>query len=161
EVQQAGRPAQVGNWYAVRIVADREPGMELLGLDRQTETAMDAVLPLNIKANDDFGLDELGLFQRRPGKADWTPIVTWSGKEGGKFATELDKKFSLSLSALGAAEGEKIEILVQAKDNDPSRAGRWVAGPGATLILGGEGAVLQILYEQILRTEAEILALHA
>lgn len=157
EVKQTGRPAQLGTWYAVRVLADQEPRMELLGIDRQTETAIDAVLPLQIHASDDFGLEEVGLFQRRTGKNGEVvlhPLKTWPGKQ----QLELREKYDLSLSSLGAAEGDKIEIVVQARDNDPARAGRWSAGPTATIVLGGEGAVLQLIYEQILRSEAELLA---
>lgn len=157
EVKQAERPAQAGAWYTVRILADQEPRLELSGIDRQTETAVDAVLPIQVHASDDFGLEEVGLFVRRPGKTKedaWQPLKTWKVKD----QIELREKFDLSLSSLGVAEGEKVELVLQARDNDPSRAGRWTTGPGATLVLGGEGAILQIIYEQILRSEAELHA---
>src|SRR5207302_1414112 len=67
----------------------------------------------------------------------------------------------LALPALGASEGDRLEIAAWAVDNDPLKAGRWTTGATHRFVVGGEGVALQLLYEQIMRTEAELKALLA
>ncbi len=69
---------------------------------------------------------------------------------------EFKQDHALAVTALGAVEGEKIEIVLRARDADPAKEATWTAGEIFTLIIGGEGTMFQVLYEQILQSEADI-----
>jgi hypothetical protein len=160
EVTPAGRKTQRLGPYAVRLVKDQEPRLELSGLERRMEVPIETRLPVRVQATDDFGLEQVGLFFRRiSGEAAgeeeaWEQIVVWSPQK----QTKLYQEFELNLATLPLTEGEKIEVTVRGKDTNP-RNTAWTIGPVFELTLGGEGAALQIQYEQILRSEKELQAL--
>lgn len=164
ETTQTGRSPFLGKPYAVRVLPDLEPKLELTGFDGKGEAAVDAVLPYRAAATDDWGLAEVGLFFRRAvpaaaGSKDgqWQEIAKWSGE--GK--QKLEQSGELTLLALAVAEGERLELVLRAKDRDPAKTERWTDGTIFTLEVGGDAAALQLLYEQILRTEAELKQLLA
>ena len=107
-----------------------------------------------MRASDDYGLRKLGLFARPTGPAvgdeGWKQITVWPVKGEPEFRCD----HSLSVSALQASEGERVELALRGVDTDPLKEGRWAAGPVHTIVVGGEGAALQTQYEQILKTEA-------
>ena len=159
ETRQEGRDAVVGRPFVLRVLPDLDPKLELAGLERQTEVEIESRVPLKVRATDDYGLDTVGLFVRRvkAGAApeEWTPVMTWK-TEG---ETEFQKTHDLVISSLGAGEGERLELALRASDNDPAKQGRFATGNINTLLVGGEGAALQIQYERMLRTEADLQAL--
>ena len=163
ETVQQGHTPQLSPNYTLRVQVDQEPKLELAGLDRQMEVQIDSKMPLQITASDDFGLEKVGLFVRRPAAEPtpgddvegWQPVEVWAG---GREAT-FRREFALTVDALKASEGEKLEIALRATDTDPLKKGRWATGAIYTLLVGGEGVGLQIAYEQILRTEAELAEL--
>lgn len=157
ETKQTGRPAHTSRSYTIRIVADQEPRVELTGLDGKSEVAVDATLPLQVKAMDDLGLQEAGLFYRRAaldGVAgeDWKAVQVWKAERKPK----LEQTSDLMLLSMGAAEGEKLDVVARATDFDPAKSGRWTDSVVYHLKVGGDAAVLQLLYEQILQTEADL-----
>lgn len=165
EMVQGARPAQRTAPFAVRLLKDQEPKLELTGLERRTEVLVDSVLPLRVAASDDFGLDKVGLFFRRapqnakaaeiPGGDLWQELAVWPAHR----QTAFKQGFDLAVAALQVAEGEKIELALRAVDTDPLRQGAWTTGPIHELTVGGDGVGLQLQYEQILRTESELKAL--
>lgn len=170
ETQQEGRDIHRSNPYALRVHKDQPPKLELRGLERVADASVDAVLPLSIAASDDYGLDKVGLFYRRlteppttgevspkPMTDDWKAIETWPA--GGVL--NLKVNHDLVLAALGIAEGDRLELALRASDTDPLKKGVWTAGTVYKLSIGGEGSALQLIYEQILRSEAEIKGLIA
>jgi len=152
--RQNGRSPHTGKPYAIRVLADASPKLELTGLDGKLEVAVDAVLPYRAGASDDWGLAEVGLFVRRveakPG--EWKAIQAWPADGQAKF----EKAAELTMLALAAAEGERLEVALRARDRDPAKSDRWTDGTVYGLNIGGESAALQLLYEQILRSEAEL-----
>ena len=54
---------------------------------------------------------------------------------------ELKLNHVLAVTALGAVEGEKIEIALRGRDTDPGKGTAWTAGESFTLLIGGEGTV--------------------
>lgn len=164
ETRRGSRPADPTGLYAVRVLPDLPPRLELTGLAGVTEPAFEATLPLAVRATDDIGLDQVGLFARPLGQPaanqpddGWVPVQVWP--VGGR--TEFRQGYELPVQALGAVEGGRVEVALRGRDTCPDRAGRWVTGPAFPLTVGGEGAALQVRYEQILRTEAELKAILA
>lgn len=174
ETRQADRPAYRSPVYGIRVLTDQDPKLQLTGLEKLGEVSVDAVLPVKVAATDDYGLEKVGLFYRRvggkgaqvpspkaapagdgTGKDDWTAAVIWLVHRGLDFQQTHD----LQVTALGAVEGDRIEVALRAQDTDPAKAGRWKAGTVYRFLVGGEGVTLQIQYEQILLTEAEVKAL--
>jgi hypothetical protein len=162
ETAQPDRPARRSRPFTVRVLRDQAPKLELTGLDPRTEVQPDSVLALRVVASDDFGLEKVGLFYRKaaageegPAEAAWKPVAVWPGHR----KTALRRKHDLSVAGLGLAEGEKIELALRAVDTDPLRKGVWTAGAIYQLSVGGEGVGLQLRYEQILRSEADLKAL--
>jgi len=150
-----------------RALPDKAPGLELTGLESQTEAAIDVSLPLTILATDDYGLREVGLFTRNavpsldaPTDDDtWKTLQMWPLSATGEPALTLQKELTLSMLRLGAAEGDHIEIALRARDHDPDKGDDWTDGTIYTIMVGGEGVALQLQYEQILHTEAAIASL--
>jgi hypothetical protein len=163
DIIQGQRAAQNLGPYPIRVLKDQEPKLELAGLERRTDVQVDSILPLKITASDDFGLEKVGLFVRRvtgvvgKGEEPWEPVVTWD--VGRKTVFQL--AHDLPVAGLNVAEGEKVELALRAIDTAPARQGVWTTGPVYELSVGGEGAGLQRIYEQILRSEAELKALIA
>lgn len=163
ETVQMGRTPQLTPNYTLRVQVDQEPKLELAGLDRQMEVQVDSKMPLQLTASDDFGLEKVGLFVRRPAgepkpgedPEGWQPVEVWAAKREANFRHD----FALTVDALKASEGEKLELALRATDTDPLKKGRWATGAIYTLLVGGEGVGLQIAYEQIVRTEAELAEL--
>jgi hypothetical protein len=149
-----GQANHEGPRYAIRLLVDQDPALELSGLDRQIEVQPEMVLALKVRASDDFGLRQVGLFHRAHGTAradeDWTPVVVWPAN--GKTDFRIDH--ALAVSTLRVSEGDRVELALRGVDTDPLKEGRWTTGPIHTLVVGGEGALLQTQYEQILKTEA-------
>jgi hypothetical protein len=158
ETRQGKRPAERGSFHALRVLTDQEPKLELTGLEQRSEVQLDAVLPLQITARDDYGLVKVGLFLRRcradeeRGGAGWRPLRVW--KMGGKRS--LRTKYDLAVATQNVSEGEKLEVALRGIDTDPLKKGRWITGTVYGLQVGGEGVLLQIQYEQIVRTEKEL-----
>lgn len=148
--------------FAIRVQADQEPQFELPGAKLQAELAVDAVLPLRAIARDDIGLVEVGLFVRRltdepeSPAADWRELAVWPGRD----ATLWRESFDLAATQLGAAEGDRVEVVLRARDACPTRTD-WTDGPVLELTLGGDDDKLQREYEQLLRTERSLRGLVA
>ncbi len=177
ETRQAGRKPHRSPTYVLRVLADQEPRLDLAGLERQTAVQVDSRLPLKITATDDYGLEKVGLFARRPNAVQarsaskgsgqpllaprahdedgWEALAVWDAKR----QTSFRQSFELDVGALKVSEGERVEIVLRGSDTDPLKEGRWSNGTVFALLVGGEGAALQVQYEQILRSEAELKAL--
>lgn len=147
-----------GPRYAVRVTPDRSPTLFLSGLERNAQVTPDAVLSLGVAAADDFGLAEVGLFVREAaagggrapaagGAGEWSALQRWELEEE---PTAFETQLHLPAAALGAAEGDALELALRARDNDPGKAGLWTSGEAYRLLVAGEGAELQLLYERIL-----------
>jgi hypothetical protein len=164
ETRQNERPPFVGKSYPIRVLADLEPKLELTGFDGKGDVAIDAVLPYRAAATDDWGLADVGLVMRRKSptqtaaedaaakESEWQSIEAWSTDGKREFHHTAD----LTLLTLAAAEGERVELALRAKDRDPARAERWTVGTIYALNIGGDAAALQLLYERILRGETEL-----
>ncbi len=149
--------------YALRITADQPPQLQLNGIVHQTEVMIDAVLPLAIAARDDYGLAEVGLFYRsikrgsaRPQngvEGEWKKIRGWSVADQ---AVEFTGETSFAMGMLDVIEGEAIELALRARDTDPLKQGLWTTGAQYEVIATSVGAALQLMYEQILRSEGEL-----
>lgn len=161
EVQASDRPPARMGPFAVRVLIDQNPKLELTGLENQGEISVDSSMPLRIRASDDIGLVKVGLFYRRPNRDaaadEWQSIAIWPAEK----TTEFTQTHDLLLAALAVAEGDQLELALRAIDNDPLKKGQWITGNPQKLLVGGEGAALQRLYEQILRTETELKGLIA
>lgn len=170
ETRQNARAPFIGKSYPIRVLADLEPKLELTGFDGKGDVAIDAVLPYRAAATDDWGLADVGLVMRRASQpqapvakdgaatnakekeADWQSLEAWSGDGKREFHHAAD----LTLLTLAAAEGERVELALRAKDRDPARAERWTVGVVYSLNIGGDAAALQLLYERIIQTEMEL-----
>ncbi|HZZ82522.1 MAG TPA: hypothetical protein VFE62_28745, partial [Gemmataceae bacterium] len=158
ETVQGDRAKQRSNAFAIRVLKDMEPKLELRGIERRGEVQIDAVLSAQMRATDDYGLDKVGLFYRRAGSQNaksadegWQPIETWNvGKK-----RSFQKSASVNVATLGV-EGDKIEISLRAIDIDPQRKDVWITGIIHELAIGGEGVALQVQYEQILQSEKDL-----
>lgn len=168
ETRAEGRPARLSRRYDLRVVADLAPDLQLAGLDQQTEVAVDSVVPLAVIAKDDYGIRDVGLFYRpRPTgaaasdeeatNAGWTAVREWAGGGGAGLETNC----VLTIAALGAAEGESIELALRARDTDPLKGAAWTTGRRYALSIGGTGSELQRRYEAILASESGLTALIA
>jgi hypothetical protein len=162
-VTPAGRTPQRLGPYAVRLGRDQEPKLEMNGVERRAEAAVDAVLSLKIQASDDFGLREVGLFYRKAEKSGaksddtaWQPIEVWRAGKQNTFRTAFD----LPAARLALIEGDKIELALRGKDYCPFRSD-WTLGPLSEIFVGGDGVALQTQYEQILRSDKEMKQLVA
>lgn len=163
EAWQAGRSPALSKTYEVRVVADRAPELQLAGIDERTEVMTDSLLPLTVVAHDDFGLADVALFCRRGGgRTDtapagaaatnaWQILIAWPIADN---ALAYTTNYTLPVAALDGVEGDNYDLALGGKDNDPMKSGSWTMGQSCQILIGGVGAALQVLYEQILRAEA-------
>jgi len=165
ETLQGTRPPHATAWHSVRVIRDEPPKLDLAGLPASGEITLDTPLPLRVSIVDDFGLTRYGIYARRAGKTaedgadgeSWTTITEWNCDS----ATKVTESAELLPSEVGAAEGDRLEIAARAMEACPERADQWTIGQIHSVMVAGDGAQLQILYEQILRSEAELAALAA
>jgi len=150
---------------SIKPLPDREPQVHLDGLSRNAEVAVDDTLPLKINVTDDYGLSSIELVRRRilpaapaaPEEAEsWEVVQTWPGK--GLSEIKLDA--TLSMLHLSAAEGDRMQVALRARDNDPAKSDKWTIGAVHNLVVGGEGVTLQLQYEQILASEKQLKLLY-
>ena len=168
EIVQGDRPKERSAAFQIKILDDAPPKLELTGIERRSEVPIDAVLKLHVKASDDYGLEKVGLFYRKAGSGGvlaagvtdkavvddgWLPIEVWPADKQKSFQK---KDVALIIAGLQVAEGDKIEFALRAQDTDPSRKDVWTTGDIHEMSIGGDGAALQIQYEQIVRTEKDI-----
>ncbi|MFW6038872.1 MAG: hypothetical protein ACOC9P_00155 [bacterium] len=152
--------------YRVRVLGDEPPRLELSGISDGDDLDLDAVHPLSVRATDDHGLrdvqlcawpvpaehadgDEVTLPDTAPNVLD-----AWSGD--GKQA--LDAEHDLLTPVLGGKEGDRFVIALRGRDHNPHRNDDWVTGELLTVRVVSEGSTLQLLYDQLLATEASIRA---
>lgn len=179
EMIAPGQPAGRSRKYDLRVMGDLPPDLQLNGIDDQTEMLADSTAPVTILARDDYGLTEAGLFFRagsesfgagaaEPGDSSvatpakeestnaWQALQIWPVAD---WALLFQTNTTISATALSAVEGETVELAVRGRDNDPLKQGQWTTGPSLSITIGGAGAILQRIYEQILQTEAGLRAL--
>jgi hypothetical protein len=157
EVRRGEREPERLGPFAIRVLTDQNPKLELSGIDHQSELSVDATVPLRIRATDDVGLEKVGMFVRRAGDANWRDIVIWQAER----AAEFTRTYELNLASLAVTEGDSLELALRAVDTDPLKRGEWVTGSPQKLLVGGEGVALQRQYEQILKSEADLKAIIA
>ncbi len=168
ETVQGDQPKERSSAYAIRILKDLEPKLELTGIDRRSEATIDAVFGLSVSATDDYGLEQVGLFYRRVAATvanasgsslkaaptdGWRSVEIWQADRKKAFAK---KDIVLAVAGLQVAEGDKVELAVRAIDTDPLRKGVWTTGAIHEINIGGDGAALQVQYEQIVRSEKDL-----
>ncbi len=158
-----GQQAMASRHYRLRVLDDQAPFLELTGLESETHIMIDAVLPLTVLARDDYGLAEAGLFyqtvqlnadEETESEADsWRTIETWQMHEP---TVAFEQEHDLPVGLLDVVEGEVIELAVRGRDNQPARNSTWVTGPRYRLTVTSPGGALQLLYEQILKTQLDL-----
>ena len=151
--------------YGLRVLPDQAPQLALAGLERQTEAQLGTELRLKLGATDDFGLVETGLFVRRAGGLakggtnavttddGWQAVASWPQAAGSR---EWKLEHGVVVASLGVVEGERVELALRARDGDPAKGAAWTTGDIFSVLVGGEGTVFQVLYEQILQSEADL-----
>lgn len=156
--------------YGLRVLPDQPPQLSLGGLEKQTEVQLGAELHLKLNATDDFGLAEAVLVARRATSAanpkagpqtsedGWQTVASWPQLN---LAREFKFDQALAVAALGAVEGERVELALRARDADPAKGKAWTTSELVSLLVGGEGTIFQVLYEQILQSEADLKQLIA
>jgi hypothetical protein len=174
--QQGRQAPRISTKYGLHILNDQAPSLTLTGLNKQNEAQVSTIYPLKVVASDDYGLSEVGLFYARHSaggtatnaapvsassadeRLEWKSLITW--KVDGS-AKDYTKDHALAVASLGGMEGDKVEIALRGKDTDPLKSGQWTTGETYTVLVGGEGASFQVMYEQILQSEGEIRQLIA
>lgn len=170
--------------YNITASLDQDPSLELRGLADQGEIDFDLPIELQAIANDDYGLRKVGLFYRntsaaapattqgssdnallafltpetsedaaaKPKTQPWTEMRLWPIND----QTTFSASHPLQVQELGTAEGDQIDLVLRAMDNDPAKADKWVNGSIYRVTIGGQGVTLQITYERMIRDEARI-----
>ena len=162
EFSQTDQAKRKSSAYAIRIIKDQEPKLELAGLERRGELQIESAPVVQIDSSDDFGLEQVGLFYRRalttlaktlPPDDGWLPIEVWQTDKKKYFQK---KSYVLAIAGMQVAEGERIEIALRGRDTAPHRTGVWTTGAIHELSIGGDSARLQIEYEQIVQSEKDL-----
>ncbi len=161
ETERANRPPHLSAWFNIRTVADELPRPTLTGLPTNGELPIDSAMALQVDALDDIGLSRTGLFFRKvkinvnaePMEDDgWIALQTWPAGN----ARQTTNPVEITPITFGVSEGDRIELAARASDARPDRAETWTTGTTHLLLMTGDGSQLQLLYEQILKSEAEI-----
>ena len=149
--------------FHLRVLGDQAPSLQLTGLESDAQIMIDAVLPVTVSARDDYGLAQVGLFYRmappdtiEPVESEtdlWTPVEIWPMPDP---AVEFEMDHELPMGLLDVVEGDLIELAVRGRDHAPVRSGAWTTGPRYRLTVTSPGGALQLLYEQILKTQRRL-----
>ena len=160
ELHRDGSNITTTGSYKLVASADQPPRPQLNGVESDADVLIDDVLPLVISAQDDYGLAEVALCTRPVGGDEassqddgWRALETWV-VDGG--AAEFNVRYPLPIGVLDAVEGETLELAVRGLDRDPRKQDRWTWGPTYSLRVSGTGTALQLLYERIVKTEADL-----
>lgn len=141
--------------FEIHAHQDQPPDLRLAGVNEADEIMVDALLPLVLSGQDDFGLTEVGFFVRHPSseQAQWEPVRVWTLDPASRHFNE---EWVFAVADLDAVEGDPVELAIRGRDNYPGRQQAWHTGQRYTVTLGDDETRLQILYEQILRTEQNL-----
>ena len=100
--------------YAVKVIADRPPLVELLSPSGDLIAAENAEIPLVVHVEDDFGVTKVELAYKNGTGGDKRIII-------GSFGKGIDRKdieYDWKLSGAEAKPGDRITYYVEAWDND-------------------------------------------
>ncbi len=149
--------------YAIRVLVDEAPTVQLEGLGEDEMVSADAVMSVTMTARDDFGLRAAGLFFRPAAEtagaeAEWTPVTVWQDAGQGALA-QWATNLAVPVEKLNAWEGDAVELCAMARDYDPAKGDAWQTGSVVRVMVGGEATALQRTYERILQGERDLRAL--
>ena len=101
-----------GPEYAVRLLPDAVPSVEVTEPAGEVESAASGALAVRYRAVDDYGISRLALVARAAaGERRWTiPLAARARSAGGEYEWDL--------GSLGAQPGEVVSAFVEAADND-------------------------------------------
>ena len=106
--------------YSLVEMTDQPPSLQIVKPGKNLSVAPTATVPLEVRASDDYGIKEVSLWLRLPGKKEF-PLAAWREGKTTKTATCT---YVLSLSDLKVKPGQVITYY--------ARAGDWndISGPG-------------------------------
>ncbi len=150
--------AQTFGPFAIRAVKDKEPVLKITEIERRLEIDVDSLAGLGIEASDDFGLADVELVLRplvgkktEDEQGQWRVLQAWAGDK----QKSLRRHFTFVPAKEKLREGDKVELALRGKDLCPQHAG-WTIGTRIEVFIGGEGAALEKLYEDLLKTERDL-----
>lgn len=100
--------------YHIRLIPDGAPRVEIVQPAKDLEVIGHEIFPLLYKASDDFGITELRLGFRLPGKKE-QKITLWKGPAQKRFPL---KEFRWDLDGLALAPGDRLVYWLEVVDND-------------------------------------------
>lgn len=137
ETRQDGENPIATPRHPIRTLADQSPVLSLTGLKKITPAEPTSAFPVRVSADDDYGLQEVGLFARKAGltgkDAGWKSVMGWSVSDAAKG---FQAEHSLTLTTLGVSAGDRVEVALRARDTDPAKSGKWTTGEGFLLKIG-------------------------
>ncbi|NOX96702.1 MAG: hypothetical protein GXO98_01285 [Nitrospirae bacterium] len=106
--------------YSLEAIADYPPSLQIINPGKDLSVEPTATVPLKIRVTDDYGIKEVSLLLKLPGKKE-SLLSSWEKDKTTKTATCT---YTLSLTDLGAKPGQVITYYARARDwND-------ISGPG-------------------------------
>ncbi len=117
---------------AVRAILDRAPEVTLEGAPRTVRLSADDIseIPIRYEAEDDHGLREVHLVLRSGTREERRNLARLDGttrRDRGGYVLQLKDAFI-------ARSYAPIEVVVEAKDNDPIDGPKWGKSPAITLV---------------------------
>lgn len=100
----------------ITILSDKRPVVRIIQPQPMSLATPDVNLPVNVIAEDDYGISQLTLFRSLNG----SPAVPVQAEVDGNPRTQA--QWQLSLPSYGLEPGDEIQLFARAEDNDPAGA---------------------------------------
>ncbi len=146
----------------IQVIADRPPRVEIAGDSEPIKVRPDEIVPLEILADDDFGVLELQVVvEYLTTGQDRPPVPDWSSAATGPTARLVVDRYELNLAPLNLKNGDILGYRAVARDGRPDPRPNEVWTPRRVLLINQEvkslaGQDVEEFYEAM-RRQAEIV----
>ncbi len=157
QLENINEPARM-----IQIIPDRAPQIDISGDRDPVKVRPDDIIPIDLSAEDDFGLREVQIIVEHLSAGLESPeILTWNSEKTGETAREVYDHFDLDLSQFDLKGGDILGYRAVARDGRPipepnetwtSRRVVMISKDVAPLA----GQIVEEFYEQMRRQVDEV-----
>ncbi len=101
---------------AITVIQDRRPIVRIVQPQQLSLATPDVKLPVNVAADDDYGVSSVTLFRSLNGSPSTSVQADVDG------GPRVESQWELPLSSFNLVPGDEIKLFARAEDNDPAGA---------------------------------------
>ena len=145
----------------IQVIPDRAPRIEISGSQEPQKVRPDEIVPIQLLADDDFGVTELQIVVEHLTAGKENPIIhTWTSTKTGPGVRRVDDVFELHLAPLALKQGDILGFRAVARDARPDPRPNEVWTTRRVLLINQDvkslaGQDVEEYYDQV-RRQAEM-----